>query len=50
MDDQEITKSKREEMQKISGDILDFAKKSDSLLKKFISAEKNWFLNKIMKL
>lgn len=50
MDDQEVSKSKREEMKKVGSNILDLAKKSDSLLKKFISAEKNWFLNKIMKL
>ena len=37
-------------MKKVGSNILDLAKKSDSLLKKFISAEKNWFLNKIMKL
>ena len=50
MDDQEVSKSKREEMKKVGSNILDLAKKSDSILKKFISAEKNWFLNKIMKL
>ena len=50
MDDQEVSKSKREEMKEVSGNILDLGRKCDSLLKKFISAEKNWFLNKIMKL
>jgi len=50
MDDPDVSKSKKEEMKSVTDNILDLAKKSDKLLKTFISAEKNWFLNKIMKL
>lgn len=43
-------KSKGEELKNVSSQLLSFAKKSDMILQKFISAEKNWFFNKIMKL
>ena len=43
-------KTKGEELKKVSTQLLDFAKKSNMILQKFISAEKNWFFNKLMKL
>ena len=46
----DVTKSKGEELKKTGGQILEFAKKSDSLLQKFIQAEKHWILNKLLKL
>lgn len=48
--DESVPASKRDELNNVSGQILSFAKKSDSLLKKFVSAERNWFFNKLMKL
>lgn len=50
MDDQEVSASKREELENVTSQILGLAKKSDSLLKKFISAERNWLFNKLLKL
>ena len=43
------TKTETEELKNVSKQILEFAKKSDIVLQKFISAEKNWFFNKLMK-
>ena len=45
----DTSKSKADELKNISGHILDFAKKSDKVLQKFINAEKNWFFNLLMK-
>ena len=49
-DTSKTTKSKVEELKNVQGQLLSFAKKSDMILQKFISAEKNWFFNKLMKL
>jgi len=46
---EKTAKSKGDELKNVSSQLLDFAKKSDMILQKFISAEKNWFFNKLLK-
>jgi len=46
---EKTAKSKGEELKNVSSQLLDFAKKSYMILQKFISAEKNWFFNKLLK-
>jgi len=49
MEDKAVDKAKVKEMKSMTKQLLDFAKKGDSFIQKFISAEKNWFFNKILK-
>jgi len=49
MEDDSVAKAKTDEMKTMTKQLLDFAKKGDSFVQKFVSAEKNWFFNKILK-